>query len=454
MDQTNINVGSKESIAEGNVNGKRKRGSRISDDIKIMNPVESLSNVHLSDGMVTENECLAKDFEISVSKESSLSVPVHNKENPLEFCKDEDVGISVRKESSLIGLPDVVEVLSNQVSSEIVGDMSEHFFRPMGVERKFILCKIDHSSHPCQIAGENVKIENGLYQVRDETVINEGQCSAEGGSIFSFGNVEGTSHLSSPGVKEAECLSKDLGPYPGITPISSITRKLIVLDVNGLLANIVMPAPKDFRGDAHILGRAIFKRPFCDDFLKFCFQNFVVGVWSSRSKRIIERVVDYLLGDQKDKLLFCWDMSHSTQTGFNTLENIHKPLVFKELRKIWENDDPSLPWKSGVYNESNTLLLDDSPYKALLNPLCTAIFPSSFHYKDTNDNSLGPGGDLRVYLEGLVSSENVQKYVEQHPFGQSAIDETNMSWGFYSGVLQTMSNQMQDDTPSSVPALI
>lgn len=63
------------------------------------------------------------------------------------------------------------------------------------------------------------------------------------------------------------------------------------------------------------------------------------------------------------------DMSHSTQTGYNTLENVYKPLVFKELRKIWENDDPSLPWKNGDYNESNTLLLDDSPYKALLNPV-------------------------------------------------------------------------------------
>lgn len=63
------------------------------------------------------------------------------------------------------------------------------------------------------------------------------------------------------------------------------------------------------------------------------------------------------------------DMFHSTQTGFKTLENTHKPLVCKELRRIWENDDPNLPWKKGDYNESNTLLLDDSPYKALLNPV-------------------------------------------------------------------------------------
>lgn len=29
---------------------------------------------------------------------------------------------------------------------------------------------------------------------------------------------------------------------------------------------------------------AVFKRPFCDDFLRFCFHNFDVGVWSSRQR--------------------------------------------------------------------------------------------------------------------------------------------------------------------------
>lgn len=59
----------------------------------------------------------------------------------------------------------------------------------------------------------------------------------------------------------------------------------------------------------------------------------------------------------------------------------------------------------------------------------------------------GPGGDLRVYLEGLAASENVQKYVEQHPFGQSPIGEQDLSWEFYNGVLKQMSN---DKTSQSV----
>lgn len=69
-------------------------------------------------------------------------------------------------------------------------------------------------------------------------------------------------------------------------------------------------------------------------------------------------------------------MSHSTQTMFKTLENKHKPLVCKELSKVWDRYDPNLPWERGDYDESNTLLLDDSPYKALLNPV--SFTPPSF----------------------------------------------------------------------------
>lgn len=224
------------------------------------------------------------------------------------------------------------------------------------------------------------------------------------------------------------------------SPVCS-RRKLLILDINGLLVDIIMPPPLDCKADRHISGRAIFKRPFYYDFLKFCCERFEVGIWSSRSKRIIDKVVDYLLGDLKHKLLFCWDMYQCTDTGFKTLENMHKPLVCKELRKLWEKDYPDLPWEKGDYDESNTLLIDDSPYKALLNPIHTGIFPHSYCYRDRSDNSLGPGGELRVYLEGLALTENIQKYIEQHPFGQRAIDETSSLWGFYSTVLCNLSGQ-------------
>ncbi|KAJ8563180.1 hypothetical protein K7X08_031632 [Anisodus acutangulus] len=215
-------------------------------------------------------------------------------------------------------------------------------------------------------------------------------------------------------------------------------KKLLVLDVNGLLADIVPLRYVPYSLEANIIvsGKAVFKRPFHDDFLQFCFERFHVGVWSSRIKRNMELVLDFLLGDAKHKLLFCWDQSHCTDTGFPVVgRRRSKPIILKKLKKLWDKYEPDLPWERGEYDESNTLLLDDSPHKALCNPPNTAIFPNSYHYMDEKDDSLGSGGDLRVYLEGLSVAENVQKYVESNPFGQRPITEKNASWCYYRKVI-------------------
>ncbi|KAL8229196.1 hypothetical protein R6Q57_014096 [Mikania cordata] len=220
--------------------------------------------------------------------------------------------------------------------------------------------------------------------------------------------------------------------------ISRSKKILLILDVNGLLADVINPPPKDCKSDINISRRAIFKRPFLDGFLAFCFERFDVAIWSSRTRKVLDPVVDYLLGDLKKKLVFLWDLSHCTSSSVRSLENQHKLIVFKNLRKIWEGKILNAS-ENRYYDESNTLMLDDSPYKALLNPKHTGIFPLPFHYKDINDNFLGPDGYLRVYLQGVVTTGNIKKYIEQHPFGQRAIDETSPFWPFYSSILKDVS---------------
>ena len=48
-------------------------------------------------------------------------------------------------------------------------------------------------------------------------------------------------------------------------------------------------------------------------------------------------------------------MSKCTDTGHKTLENSDKPLVLKELMKLWQKEDPDIPWEEGDYSPSNTL---------------------------------------------------------------------------------------------------
>ncbi|WVZ08732.1 hypothetical protein V8G54_022078 [Vigna mungo] len=64
----------------------------------------------------------------------------------------------------------------------------------------------------------------------------------------------------------------------------SLKKKLIVLDLNGLLVDIVSPRPRDRKADATVGRKALFKRPFYLDFLNFCFEKFEVAIWSSRTR--------------------------------------------------------------------------------------------------------------------------------------------------------------------------
>lgn len=95
-------------------------------------------------------------------------------------------------------------------------------------------------------------------------------------------------------------------------------KKLLILDLNGLLADI----NQDFRNADKAHGKVrgklgkldtvvveivvllvgskivnhanlqfthvpVFRRPYCEDFLRFCFQNFELGIWSSRKRLLL-----------------------------------------------------------------------------------------------------------------------------------------------------------------------
>ncbi|XBI91722.1 hypothetical protein VPH35_028979 [Triticum aestivum] len=74
---------------------------------------------------------------------------------------------------------------------------------------------------------------------------------------------------------------------PGGSLVRFQRKKLLILDLNGLLADIT-PIHRNSRDSrlahAKVRGKYVFIRPYHDDFLRFCFQNFELGVWSSRMK--------------------------------------------------------------------------------------------------------------------------------------------------------------------------
>lgn len=291
------------------------------------------------------------------------------------------------------------------------------------------------------VEGKDISLNGEEHSNGSVTLENGGQtrnkCEEDGSTTAQMDNNVISLCTSGESDDEDKYSSQTLKSTVVVPPGSNIRKRktLLVLDLNGLLADIVFPPPQDRVADAVISGKAVFKRPYCDDFLSFCFERFEVGIWSSRTRKNVDMVTDLLLSDKQHKLLFSWDASYCTTTKFNTRENRNKPMVFKELSKLWDKYERGLPWEKGQYNESNTLLLDDTPYKALLNPPHTAIFPYSYKFQDGNDSSLGLGGDLRVYLEALAAVEDVQKFVKRNPFGQKPITESSDEWRFYFQVI-------------------
>lgn len=276
---------------------------------------------------------------------------------------------------------------------------------------------------------------------------SEGELECKGGKpdthLSSYGGKIDT-HLSSSvlihdNIMTQGVASQETGDLPRCSCKGQSTRKLVVFDLNGILADIARGHTGEFVPDGKISFRSVFKRPFVDTFLDFCFERFDVGIWSSR--RIgLNYMTDIVMGNHAKNLLFSFDQNICITTDFKTLENTTKPLFLKDLRTVWDRFGTCLSCGKRKYDESNTLLVDDSPDKALCNPPHTGIFPFPYQYTDREDCALGPDGELRKYMERLVDAENVQKFVEENPIGQSAITETHESWSFYSRVIKAHKN--------------
>lgn len=114
------------------------------------------------------------------------------------------------------------------------------------------------------------------------------------------------------------------------------------------------------------------------------------------------------------------------------MENSNKPVFLKEVKKLWEEIGNS---SRNKYSLLNTLLIDDEPYKALLNHPHSAIFLNEYKAGEKDvDDVLGPNGELRQFLYGLAETDDVPSYVKENNLGigQPAITPSHPDWRFYS----------------------
>ena len=160
-------------------------------------------------------------------------------------------------------------------------------------------------------------------------------------------------------------------------PENCENKNLIVIDLNGLLMqrsfSPLGTSTSGFRidQDAKVGNFYVYNRPHMKEFLDFLHENFTVGVWSSATEYNARMLVRHLWGKKKEKqLAFVWGQEKCTNVGVFTEPRV-KPVFLKELDKLWSHNAEMEKFRGG-----NTVLIDDSPYKAMNNPCLLYTSPS------------------------------------------------------------------------------
>ncbi len=128
--------------------------------------------------------------------------------------------------------------------------------------------------------------------------------------------------------------------------------KLLILDLDETLIYATEQAlarPHDFVVGSYM----VYKRPYVEEFIKFCVQHFKVAVWTSSTRSYAEEIVEALFPENYP-LEFVFARDRCVRR-FNPEYQDH--YFIKDLRKV----------KSKGYTLEQIIMLDDTPSKLCRN---------------------------------------------------------------------------------------
>ncbi|KAG5456628.1 MAG: HAD-like domain-containing protein, partial [Olpidium bornovanus] len=178
--------------------------------------------------------------------------------------------------------------------------------------------------------------------------------------------------------------------------LSKPNRKLCLLDLNGTLI---------YRKRAPDTGQLLDwrLRPHLGEFIEYLFMNFEVMVWSSATTRNVRRMVSAAFPSWAiSRLIAVWDRSF-----FNLPAALYssKLVTIKDLQAVWDK----VPCPAGApaaWDQSNTILIDDSAEKAVLQPY-NCVLLKSFDLASAASGADRELKNVRKYLEALLPQRDV-----------------------------------------------
>ncbi|KAM3516110.1 hypothetical protein MY11210_000392 [Beauveria gryllotalpidicola] len=188
--------------------------------------------------------------------------------------------------------------------------------------------------------------------------------------------------------------------------LSSPRRILIVMDLNGTLLH-----RPNRRRPSHFIAR-----PHARVFMDYLLSTFSVAVWSSaRSNNVQAMVASLLTPAQRQRCLVVWGREHM---GLSPADYDARVQCYKRLARVWGDRGvmaahPDARGGGGRWDQSNTVLVDDSAEKARSEPHNLLRIPEY----------LGPAAEsphvlpqVHDYINELAWQADVSQYIRENPF--------------------------------------
>lgn len=167
--------------------------------------------------------------------------------------------------------------------------------------------------------------------------------------------------------------------------------KLVILDVNGISACKVKK--NTFTGTYQKVDLKVYNfvlNPAIRDFINELFdKKYEVAIWSSTTYRNASSVIEKVFTpEQKENLVFEWyrdkmkvrlewhEVEPELDPEYGLNENIKSYDTVKNLEKVFKSP---LINSEGIYNKTNTILIDDSVFKTRFNNSENLIIVPSYN---------------------------------------------------------------------------
>lgn len=196
----------------------------------------------------------------------------------------------------------------------------------------------------------------------------------------------------------------DIVQKESVTLKEALKNQLLILDLNGTLVS------------RNKKNKSMYVRPYSKEFFDYAFENFTVMLWSSAQPHSVKYMSRAFGTKNLEKVSLIWDR---TRFGLSKIDFNRKVVTIKDLDRVWKEFD-------GKYDSTNTVLLDDSEAKTVLQPY-NAIHPVEFIHHSNDFVLNGEAELLHVieYLKKLQFQSNISNYIKHFPYESELKHEKN-----------------------------